>query len=69
MPQFLQNLASGGFDVPQDAQFKLDGTRLAPHLMQCFASTSSAAPHLEQLLESGRTSVGLGGASALGENT
>src|SRR2546427_2282499 len=71
LPQFLQNLASGGFEVPQDWQFKLVGTRLAPHLMQCFASARSIAPHLEQFfgLEDACTSGALGGARALGENT
>src|SRR6266581_4753214 len=67
LPQFLQYLASVGFNVPHDTQEAEVSN--APHLMQCFAPAMSWALHLEHLPIFGDSSGGLGGASALGENT
>src|SRR2546425_122687 len=67
LPQFLQYLASVGFNVPHDTQDAEVSN--APHLMQCFAPAMSGALHLEHLPVFGDSSGGLGGANALGENT
>src|SRR3989442_182664 len=67
LPQFLQYLASVGFNVPQDTQEAEVSS--APHFMQCLAPAMSGALHLEHLPVFVVSSGGLGGASALGENT
>src|SRR6266702_1454794 len=67
LPQFLQYLASVGFNVPHDTREAEVSN--APHLMQCFAPAMRGALHLEHLPMFGDSSAGLGGASALGENT
>src|SRR5438552_15274362 len=67
LPQFLQYRASVGFNVPHDTQEAEVSN--AQHLMQCFAPAMSGALHLEHLPMFGDSSGGLGGESALGENT
>src|SRR6267143_5189518 len=67
LPQFLQYLASVGFNVPHDTQEAEVSS--APHLIQCFAPAMSGALHLEHLSVLMDSSGGLGGANALGENT
>src|SRR6266581_1725927 len=66
-PQFLQYLASVGFNVPHDTHEA--EVNKAPHLIQCFAPAMSGALHLEHLPMFGDSSGGFAGASALGENT
>lgn len=66
-PQFLQNLASDGLGVPQDAQST--DLNVAPHLMQCFAPAIISAPHFSQAPAIRCSGRDLGGANALGENT
>src|SRR5438094_8506601 len=67
LPQFLQYLASVGFNVPQATQEAEVSS--APHFMQCLAPAMSGASHLEHLPAFEVSSGGLGGARALGDNT
>jgi hypothetical protein len=67
-PQFLQNLASTGFTVPQAGQ--LPSSTLTPQRIQCLAPDNTGSPHCAHVRgPAGSALCGLGGAKARGENT